>query len=244
MTPARLAALIRERQPCLVLTGAGISTESGIPDFRSSEGIWAEYDPQVVASIEGFRADPARVWEFYARRLAVLAEAEPNDGHRALAELEELGLTGAIVTQNVDGLHQRAGSRNVIEVHGSVRGAVCLACGRRVDGGAVLELLPLPTCSCGAVLKPGVVLFGELLPLARLERATELAEQARLLLVVGSTLEVHPVAGLPLETLRSGGALAIVNRGPTALDAECDLRLEGNAAALLRETLAELARRR
>ena len=241
MTPARLAALIRERQPCVVLTGAGVSTESGIPDFRSGEGIWAEYDPQVVASIEGFRADPARVWEFYARRLAALAEAEPNDGHRALAELEQIGLAEAIVTQNVDGLHQRAGSRNVIEVHGSVRGAVCLACGARVDGDAVLELLPLPTCSCGAVLKPGVVMFGELLPVAQLERATGLATRARLMLVVGSTLEVHPVAGLPLETLRSGGALAIVNRGPTALDAECDLRLEGNAATLLRETLAELA---
>jgi NAD-dependent deacetylase len=241
VTPARLAALLRERQPCLVLTGAGVSTESGIPDFRSSEGIWAEYDPQVVASVAGFRADPAKVWEFYARRLALLAEAEPNDGHRALAELEQLGLVEAIVTQNVDGLHQRAGSRDVIEVHGSVRGAVCLACGTRVDGAAVVRLLPLPTCTCGAVLKPGVVMFGELLPPAQLERATELATRARLMLVVGSTLEVQPVAGLPLETLRRGGALAIVNRGPTALDAECDLRLEGNAATLLRETFAELA---
>lgn len=224
-----------------MLTGAGISTESGIPDFRSSEGIWAEYDPQVVASIAGFRANPARVWEFYAQRLAVLAAAEPNDGHRALAELEELGLVEAVVTQNVDGLHQRAGSQNVIEVHGSIRSAVCLVCGAQVDGGVVLELLPLPTCTCGEILKPGVVMFGELLPLGQLERATELAGRARLLLVVGTTLEVQPVAGLPLETLRNGGALAIVNRGPTALDSECDLRLEGNAATLLRETLAELA---
>jgi NAD-dependent deacetylase len=118
VTAARLAELIRRRQPCVVLTGAGVSTESGIPDFRSREGIWATYDPQVVASIEGFRQDPAGVWEFYARRLTLLAGAEPNDGHRALAELEELGLVEAIVTQNVDGLHQRAGSRRVIEVHG------------------------------------------------------------------------------------------------------------------------------
>ena len=116
MTPGDLAELIRERQPCVVLTGAGVSTESGIPDFRSAGGIWASYDPMEVASIAGFRRDPARVWEFYARRLAVLDDAEPNDAHRALARLEELGLVEAIVTQNVDGLHQRAG------IHGRARG--------------------------------------------------------------------------------------------------------------------------
>ena len=240
MTPARLAARIRASQPCVVLTGAGVSTESGIPDFRSREGIWASYDPMEVASIDGFWRDPARVWEFYARRLAVLADAEPNDGHRALARLGELGLTDAIVTQNVDGLHQRAGSRNVVEVHGSIRSAVCPGCGSSSPVERVLALLPLPTCECGEILKPGVVLFGELLSVAVLEYATELARRARLLLVVGSTLEVQPVAGLPLVTLRAGGALAIVNRGPTALDAEAELRLEGNAATILRETLAEL----
>ena len=146
----------------------------------------------------------------------------------------------AIVTQNVDGLHQRAGSRNVLEVHGSIRGAVCPGCGTQADAERVRALLPLPICACGEVLKPGVVLFGELLPFATLDAATELARRARLLLVVGSTLEVHPVAGLPFDTLRAGGSLAIVNRGPTALDAEADLRLEGNAATILRETLAEL----
>lgn len=240
MTAAQLADAIRAGQPCVVLTGAGVSTESGIPDFRSQEGIWASYDPMEVASLDGFRRDPARVWEFYARRLAVLADAEPNDGHRALARLEGLGLVEAIVTQNVDGLHQRAGSRNVLEGHGSIRGAVCPGCGAQADAERVRALLPLPICACGEVLKPGVVLFGELLPIATLEAATELARRARLLLVVGSTLEVHPVAGLPFETLRAGGSLAIVNRGPTALDAEADLRLEGNAATILRETLAEL----
>jgi NAD-dependent deacetylase len=240
VTAARLADSIRTHQPCVVLGGAGVSTESGIPDFRSPEGIWARYDPMEVASLDGFRRDPARVWEFYARRLAVLADAEPNDGHRALARLEELGLVEAIVTQNVDGLHQRAGSRNVLEVHGSIRGAVCPACGMQAGAERVRTLLPLPVCACGEILKPGVVLFGELLPVATLESATELARRARLLLVVGSTLEVHPVASLPFETLRAGGSLAIVNRGPTALDAEANLRLEGNAATILRETLAEL----
>jgi NAD-dependent deacetylase len=237
----RLAELIRTNQPCVVLTGAGISTESGIPDFRSASGIWATYDPMEVASIAGFRRDPSRVWEFYAQRLAVLADAEPNDGHRALARLEELGFVDAVVTQNVDGLHQRAGSQDVLEVHGSVRSAVCLACGASAGFERVLELLPPPVCECGEVLKPGVVMFGELLPVGALERATELARRARLLLVVGSSLEVHPVAGLPFETLGAGGCLAIVNRGATALDQEASLVLDGSAGELLRETVQGLS---
>ena len=186
MSVERRAELIRERRPVVALTGAGVSTESGIPDFRSPTGIWAEYDPAVVASIDGFRRDPERVWEFYARRLATVADVEPNDAHRALAQLEERGLLRAVVTQNVDGLHQRAGSRDVIEVHGSIRGAVCISCGVQAPLERVLELMPLPLCDCGDVLKPGVVMFGELLPVAAFERATELARTAGLLLVVGS----------------------------------------------------------
>jgi NAD-dependent deacetylase len=240
MSAALLAELIRARQPCVAPTGAGVSTESGIPDFRSAGGIWAQYDPAEVASIDGFRRDPERVWEFYARRLAILGEAEPNDAHLALARLEQLGLLRAVVTQNVDGLHGRAGSGEVIEVHGSIRGAVCLACGAREPFERVLELLPLPRCACGAVLKPGVVMFGELLPPAAFERASELAREARLLLVIGSSLEVYPVAGLPLETLDSGGALAIVNRDPTPYDHRAELRVGGNAGAALREVVALL----
>lgn len=240
MNPGDLAQLIRQRQPCVVLTGAGVSTESGIPDFRSAEGIWASYDPMDVASIEGFRRNPARVWEFYARRLAVLQDAEPNDAHRALARLQELGLVEAIVTQNVDGLHQRAGSSDVLEVHGSIRAAICLGCGAPTGLERVREMLPLPLCECGEALKPGVVMFGELLPEYAIERATALARLARLLLVVGSSLEVHPVAGLPLETLAAGGSLAIVNRGPTALDDRADLLLDGNAGAVLRDAVRAL----
>ena len=129
VSAAQLAELIGERQPCVVLSGAGMSTESGIPDFRSAAGIWAQYDPMEVATIDAFRRDPARVWEFYARRARRLGEVEPNDGHRAVAELERRGLVRAVVTQNVDGLHQRAGSREVVEVHGSLDHAVCPACG-------------------------------------------------------------------------------------------------------------------
>ena len=233
-----LAELVRRRQPCVVLTGAGISTESGIPDFRSATGIWANYDPMEYASIDAFRRDSVKVWEFYSKRFEVLTKAEPNEGHRALAELERGGLVRAVVTQNIDTLHERAGSRDVVEVHGSIRNADCLACGEQVPLDRVVALLadaPAPVCPrCGEILKPGVVMFGELLPEGEIDRAFELAEQAALLLVVGSSLEVHPVAGLPETTLRAGGELAIVNRGGTPYDHQATMRIDGGAGETLR----------
>jgi NAD-dependent deacetylase len=241
MSVSRLAELLRERQPCVVLTGAGVSTESGIPDFRSAGGIWARYDPSEVAHIDAFRRDPVRVWEFYALRLDALARAEPNEGHRVLAELEERGWIRAVVTQNVDGLHQRAGSREVVEVHGSLREAECFHCGVRVPMEEAVASLPLPPCSeCGEVLKPGVVMFGELLPAAAIERAQELAAEAGLLLVVGSSLEVHPVAALPGETLGAGGALAILNRGSTPWDFRAEVVIDAAAGATLSGLAAAL----
>jgi len=234
-----LAELIRANQPCVALTGAGASTESGIPDFRSAGGIWARYDPSEVASIDGFRRDPKRVWEFYGRRLDVLADARPNAAHRALAELEGDGLLLAVVTQNVDGLHQAAGSRDVVEVHGAIGAAVCLACGRRAED--VRPLLPLPRCErCGEILKPDVVLFGELLPEAAIDRAAELARRAALLLVVGTSLQVWPVAGLPEETLAGGGRLAIVNRDPTPYDGAAALVVRASAGEALEACAATL----
>lgn len=241
MSVDRLAELLREQQPCVVLTGAGISTESGIPDFRSAGGIWERYDPFEVANIDSLRRDPARVWEFYALRLDALEQAEPNDGHRALAELEQHGWIRAIVTQNVDGLHQRAGSRDVVEVHGSLREAECLACGVRVRMADAIASLPLPACpECGEVLKPGVVMFGELLPVDAIARAQQLAAEAGLLLVVGSSLEVHPVAALPGETLAAGGVLAVVNRGGTPWDSRAEVVLGAGAGETLRALAAAL----
>jgi len=233
-----LADLIRSAQPCVVLTGAGISTESGIPDCRSPTGIWAQFDPMEYATISAFRRDPEKVWSFYAPRFSMLASAEPNDAHRALAELERRGYVRAVVTQNIDLLHERAGTRELVEVHGSIRQCECVECGaayplaevrRMLDGAAV------PRCvSCESVLKPGVVMFGELLPEVAIDRAFELAREAALLLVVGSTLEVTPVGSLPWETVQAGGGVAIVNLGPTAFDRHATLKIEGKAGEVLR----------
>lgn len=232
-----LARLVRERQPCVVLTGAGISTESGIPDFRSPNGVWTQYDPVEYATIEAFRRDPVKAWRFYAQHFGALAEADPNAGHVALAELERRGLVAAVLTQNIDGLHQQAGSRKVIEVHGSIRTASCLDCGERASLGlgALRRDGSAPSCSrCGAFLKPDVVMFGELLPPEAIDRATELARTAGLLLVVGSSLEVYPVAGLPAETVGAGGRLAIVNRESTPLDGLASVLIDGGAGDALR----------
>ena len=144
MSVERLAQLVESLRPCVVLTGAGISTESGIPDFRSPTGLWARYDPMEYATIDAFLEDPAKVWDFYGKRLAHLDTAVPNDGHRALAELEERGWVRAVVTQNIDRLHERAGSRALVEVHGSIHTASCLECGTVVPLPEVLAGLPVP----------------------------------------------------------------------------------------------------
>ena len=238
----RLAELMRDAQPCVVLTGAGISTESGIPDFRSPTGLWRRFNPTEVGSLQAFRVDPARVWGYYAQRFQSLLAAEPNEGHKALAELEARGFVHAVVTQNIDLLHERAGSEHVVEVHGSIRTSSCPRCGAVYPLAEVLELLPLPTCAaCGAVLKPDVVFFGELLPDGVLRRAIELAAEARLMLVVGSSLEVMPAAGLPLQTMDSGGRLAIVNHGRTPLDYRAAVRIDAPAGETLSAVAAELA---
>jgi NAD-dependent deacetylase len=243
MSAERLAELIRDNQPCVALTGAGVSTESGIPDFRSPSGIWAQYDPREYATIDAFRRDPVKVWEFYARRFEVLKDAQPNGAHHALAALERSGYVEAVVTQNIDRLHELAGSHEVIEVHGSIRTSSCLTCGAGASFGEVVRMLeraPAPSCpDCGSILKPDVVMFGELLVPSVIERAAELARSASLLLVVGSSLAVYPVGDLPSETLGNGGKLAIVNAEPTPFDEQADVTIHASAA----ETLLAVRRR-
>ena len=243
-TAAELAALIRDRGPAVVLTGAGMSTESGIPDFRSASGIWRDVDPFEVASIDAFRRDPLRVWRWYGPRIGGLLAAEPNAGHVALAALERAGHVRAVVTQNIDLLHTRAGSTDVIEVHGSIARFPCLACGAVETLDAILAQLErrdAPLCgSCSEVVKPGVVMFGELLPADAMQRAEELARESGVLLVVGSSLQVWPVAGLPGDTVRAGGALAILNLEETPYDGRAEVVVRRASAPVLEEVARTL----
>jgi NAD-dependent deacetylase len=243
---ARLAELIRGAERAVVLTGAGVSVPSGIPDFRTpGKGIWEKVNPMEVAHIDAFRSSPDRFWQFYSDRFASLVDKRPNPAHDAIAELERDGRVRGVITQNVDRLHRMAGSENVIEMHGSIEHCVCLECGGRVALDRVIEILAArpgaPECeACVQPLKPDVVLFGELLPPVAMAEAHALAAEADLMVCVGSSLEVFPVASLPGVTLESGGRLAIVTQGPTAYDGEAEVKLTGDVAEELRAVVAAL----
>jgi NAD-dependent deacetylase len=237
----RLAELLRTSGPAVVLTGAGISVPSGIPDFRTpATGLWANVDPMEVAHIDVWRRDPERFWSFYGQRFAILDDKLPNGAHEAVVALERTGFLSGVITQNIDGLHAAAGTFDPIEVHGSIRTSSCLACGAGYPLAETRARGALPRCDCGAVLKPDVVLFGELLPEQAMLRASALAMSAGLMLVIGSSLEVYPVAGLPEETLRAGGKLAIVTMGETPYDAHADVKLSGDVVDELQAVLALL----
>ena len=233
-----LAELIRSADRIVALTGAGISVPSGIPDFRTpGKGLWAKVDPMKVATIDAFHRDTGAFWEFYRPRFQMLGDKVPNPAHDALAELERAGRLEAVITQNIDRLHRKAGTRELIEVHGSIESSSCTTCGSRWSLEEVEGLFDedgIATCSgCMGKVKPDVVLFGELLPVAAIERARELAEAADLMLCVGSSLEVFPVAGLPEMTLAAGGELAILTQGATPYDDQAAVRLRGDLAVEL-----------
>ena len=242
----RLAELIREAERAVVLTGAGVSVPSGIPDFRTpGKGIWEKVNPMEVAHIDAFRRNPDRFWQFYSERFSSLVDKRPNPGHEAIAELERRGLVRGVITQNVDRLHRMAGSERVIEVHGSIENCVCMECGGRVGLERVVEIIRAhpgaPECeACIQPLKPDVVLFGEMLPADALTEAHSLAQEADLMLCVGSSLEVFPVASLPGVTLEAGGRVSIVTAGPTAYDSEAELKLCGDVAEELQAVVAAL----
>ncbi|MDR7556673.1 MAG: NAD-dependent protein deacylase [Armatimonadota bacterium] len=240
----KAVALLRDARAAVAFTGAGISTPSGLPDFRSPQGLWATVDPTTVASRSAFERDPRRFYRFYRERLDRLRHAAPNAAHRALAALERAGRLRAVITQNVDGLHQAAGSARVVELHGNLREAVCPRCGGLWPIAVVVAALDqdrLPRCDrCGAVLKPNVVLFEDLLPADAWEAATALARAADLMLVVGSSLQVMPAASLPQETLDAGGALLIVNRDPTPYDHRAAVVVCDDAARVLPALAAAL----
>jgi len=230
----------------VVLTGAGVSVPSGIPDFRTPEtGLWANVDPMEVAHIDVFERDPARFWSYYRPRFQSLGDKRPNAAHEALAELERRGLIEGVITQNIDRLHRAGGSRNVIEVHGSIATSSCTGCATAFEIDEVEALFDadgVAVCSnCAGAVKPDVVLFGELLPEGAMALAHSLAERAELMICVGSSLAVHPVAGLPQLTLETGGRLAIVTKGETPYDGDAELKLNGEVVEELDAVLAALA---
>ena len=245
-TAAELAHLIRQARSVVALTGAGISVPSGIPDFRSpGTGVWANVDPMEVAHIDVFRGNPERFWRFYGQRFQTLESKRPNEAHYALAELERAGILDAVITQNIDQLHSRAGSRALIEVHGTIGHSSCLSCRARyaladVRARQISDSSGVPRCDCGDPLKPDVVLFGEYLPFDALERAQQLAAGADVMLCIGSSLEVYPVAELPGATLAGGGKLAILTQGVTPFDSRAAVRMSGDVVDDLRALIAAL----
>lgn len=238
----RLATLIRGARHMVAFTGAGASTESGLPDFRSSQGLWRRV-PQHMASLAFMERHFDEFVAFYRQRIAALEGARPSRVHRILARWEAAGWLKAVITQNVDGLHQQAGSRRVLPLHGDLRTCRCQRCGRTQPSKAFLSH---PYCGCGGRLRPNVVLFGEPLPAAVWEQARREALRCDLMLVVGSSLEVYPAASLPELVARRAAAgeavLAIVNRDPTPLDEEAGLVLRGVAGDVLERVDQELAR--
>jgi NAD-dependent deacetylase len=237
----RAAEWLRSARSTVALTGAGISTESGLPDFRSPTGIWSRYDPNEF-SFQRFLSNPESrraYWRWGAEFYPLLRATEPNEGHRALAELERRGRLKSLVTQNIDGLHQRAGSQSVIELHGSALTVACLDCGKEWPRAEVHRWLTElgvddPACDdCRGILKPTTISFGQAMPEAETRRAFQLALECDLMLAIGTSLAVFPAAALVPAAKEAGAKVVIVNRGPTEMDGLADLQLDGAAGEIL-----------
>ena len=237
---AEATAALRRSRFTLALTGAGISVESGIPDFRSAGGLWSRFDPAEYATIAAFNRDPAKVWQMLAAMNALLAQARPNPAHLALAELERRGRLHYLITQNVDNLHQAAGSDRVIEYHGNAATLSCPACGADYTAGECADP-KLPRCTCGQILKPDLIFFGEEIPAAVLEHSRDLATVAEVLLVVGTSAEVSPANTIPIIAKNRGAVIIEINREPTRLTVSTtDMFLSGKAGEVLSAIIARL----
>jgi NAD-dependent deacetylase len=234
---AAAARLLAKARKAVALTGAGVSVGSGIPDFRSPGGLWTRFDPMRVATAQALRHDPAAVWEFMAAALDLFGAARPNPAHLALAGLEQRGLLAGVVTQNIDGLHQAAGSRTVVEFHGSAERFSCTGCGLAQARGAIPGLLARavpPRCpGCGGVVRPDVVFFGEGIPPEAVAGSEALLAGADLVLIVGTSGEVAPANAIPRRVARSGGRVVEVNLGGTVFDGLSDVRLDAPAEQVL-----------
>ena len=235
------AELFRKAKRVVVLTGAGISTPSGIPDFRSEgSGLWSSDEPMEVASLNTFRTHPERFFNWFRPLAGQIFNAKPNAAHEALTEMERTGIRQTIVTQNIDGLHQKAGSSRVIEMHGTLRTLSCTECFKQFESGQFLRTFiedgSLPRCAtCNGILKPDVILFGEQLPRSAWFEAQKAAHQCDLMLVAGSSLEVLPVAGLPMQALDRGAHLIVINNTPTYINVRADVVIMNDVAAIIPE---------
>lgn len=235
----RAAEILVKAKHAIAFTGAGISTESGIPDFRGPQGLWKQYSPE-IATIEYFQSHPREFWAFYRVRLSSLFTAKPNRAHLALAELERMGIIKAVITQNIDGLHQAAGSNNVIELHGTMKRARCIVCGREYPMDVVIRKIDSgqlpPLCDeCDGILKPDTVLFGE--PVKDFDKAQGLAMRSDAVLVIGSSLTVYPAAYIPMFVKELGGKMIIINMEPTELDYLADVIIRCRAGDAMTELL-------
>jgi len=240
--PIREAArLLADRRNAVALTGAGISVESGIPSFRGTQGMWAKYDPMEYATLHSFMNDPRKVWEMLSEMVSVCGGAAPNAAHRDLAALEEMGVVRAVVTQNVDGLHQAAGSLRVIEYHGNLDELVCVYCWKRYPTRDRWTPGAVPLCDCGEILKPNVVLFGEPIPWLAQEQAEEEARTCGVLVVIGTSAEVSPACDIPRIAKESGAAVVEINPEETSLSEKvADIHLRGSASEVLGSMLRML----
>ncbi len=234
----RAAQLVFCSSHVVAFTGAGHSTASGIPDFRSpASGLWEKHNPMLVASVWAFRLNPKTFYDWIRPVADLMVAARPNAAHKALADLEEMGFLKTVVTQNIDNLQQRAGSRRVLELHGHMREATCIRCYKVEPIDPVFEAKiregHVPHCSCGGVLKPNVILFGEQLPVRILNEAMAEARRCDLMLVAGSSLEVTPAADIPFLAVESGAKAIIVNREPTSFDGYAHLVIDGDVVDVL-----------
>ena len=235
-----VAELLTNNRECVALTGAGISAESGIATFRSKGGLWEDYDPMIYASIDTFRQDPSKYWTIRGDFIREYDNYQPNPAHHALAELEDMGIVRHVITQNIDGLHKKAGSRNVIEIHGSLRETYCLECGKEYLAPHVPAGVP-PYCDCGGVLKPNTVLFGEQLPHEALEQAYREVQTCRAMLVIGTSAVVQPAASLP--TIAKQNNAGIVEINPEKAFPHADLYI-AEKAGLAIPAIVEAVKRR
>lgn len=234
------ADVVRNTLNGIAITGAGISVESGIADFRSADGLWARYDPAEYATMDAFLYNPDKVWEMWYELADTLKDVKPNPAHYALARLEEMGHIKAVITQNIDALHHHAGSKTVIEYHGNADTIVCPACSRRRPMDLSQRALGAPRCECGGYMKPDVVLFGEIIPEYALQTSERLARGCDVLIVVGTSATVYPAASLPYLAKEGGATVIECNTEPTAFtNTVTDFFLQGPAGL----TLPELVRR-